>query len=82
MSELVHRLRHCGRNYAAAAMLNLALIHTVLTPPTRTAVAHTRQVARTPRFRDAELVVLADGSVGVLCAPYAAGDHRDRIMSN
>lgn len=66
--------RHAGailRNYAAATLLNLALVSTVLTPPARPLAAHTRVVRDSRRFRDTELVPLGDGAAGVLSLPYA-----------
>lgn len=82
MSGLVRRLRRGSRNYVAAAMLNLALLNTVLTPNTRPAVAQTRSIATTPRFRETELVRLENGSVGVLCIGYAAGGRGNGIRDN
>ncbi len=59
------------RNYAAATLLNLALVSTVLTPPARPPAAHTRVVRDSRRFRDTELVPLGAGDVGILSLPYA-----------
>jgi hypothetical protein len=70
MIEFVSRLRRGGRNYAAAAMLNLALVSTVLTAPERPVSAQTRIVTDARRFRDTEVIALEDGAVGVLSAPY------------
>ncbi len=75
MTDLVksfRRLGRGGRNYAAAALLNLALVNTVLTPPQRAGGAQTRVVAHhnDRRFADAECVTLPDGATGVLSLPF------------
>lgn len=73
MADRFRRLRHPGtalRNYAAATLLNLALVSTVLTPPVRAQGAQTRVVRDARRFRETELVPLGDGEVGVLSMPY------------
>lgn len=70
MTELVRRLRSGSRSYAAAAMLNLALVSAVLTPPERPTSAQMRVVTSAQRFRQSELIALEDGTFGVLSTPY------------
>jgi hypothetical protein len=69
------------RNYAAAALLNLALVSTILTPPDRPPSAQMRVVANARR-RDAELVALGAGETGVLSVPYEGGAGRSTIGAN
>lgn len=57
------------RSYATAVWLNLALVSTILVPPERVPVAQVRIVTNGRRFRDSELLTLADGGVGVLSVP-------------
>ena len=71
MLRLIARL-HPGatlRSYAAATLLNLALVSTILTPPDREQAAQMRVVKNARRFRDTELIDLGDGEVGVLSVP-------------
>lgn len=82
MTEFVSRLRRGGRNYAAAAMLNLALVSTVLTPPERPVSAQTRIITDARRFRDTEVIALEDGAVGVLSTPYEPGEAGSIIGAN
>ncbi len=67
---LVARLRRGGRDYAAAVLLNLALVNAVLTSPPRQPIAQVRvQPSRGP-FRETELLRDGDGEpVGVLARP-------------
>ena len=67
------RLRQQGRTYAAAVLLNLALVNTTLTVPERAPTAQTRIVTNARRFRDTELVTLTGGTTGVLSLPLKAG---------
>ena len=64
------RLPSALRNYAAATLLNLALVSTVLTPPERPCAAQTRIVTDARRFRDTELIDCGAGEIGVLSVPY------------
>lgn len=82
MANLTRRLRRGGRNYAAAVLINLVLINTVLTPPARSGGAQTRIVTAARRFRETELVTLPGGEVGVLSIPYTAGTARTTIEAN
>ena len=64
------RLRRGGRDYAAAALLNLALLNTVLTPPVRRPVVQVRVVAAAGPFSPTELLVRPGGEIaGVLARP-------------
>jgi hypothetical protein len=64
------RLRRGGRGYAAAALLNLALLNTVLTPPVRRPVVQARVVAASGPFSPTELLVRPGGEIaGVLARP-------------
>lgn len=82
MAGFVSRLRRGGRNYAAAAMLNLALVSTVLTPLERPIGAQTRMVTDARRFRDTEVIALGDGTVGVLSTPYEPDEAGTIIGAN
>ena len=83
MTDFVKRLGRGGRNYAAAALLNLALVNTVLTPPQRAASAQTRVAAHTNgrRFAETECVALPGGGLGVLSTPLAL-DGRDSTIGD
>jgi hypothetical protein len=70
------------RNYAAATLLNLALVSTVLTPPDRPNAAQTRIVTDARRFRDTELVDCGDDGIGVLSVPYEQRAARSVIGAN
>ena len=64
------RVRRGGRDYAAAVLLNLALVNTVLTPRSRPPVAHVRVLPAGGPFRETELLRDRDGMpVGVLARP-------------
>lgn len=80
MPSIVKGLRFAPalRNYAAATLLNLALVSTVLTPPERPRAAQTRIVTDARRFRDTELIACGDGEIGVLSVPYE--QHSARIV--
>ena len=67
---LVARVRRGGRDYAAAVLLNLALVSTVLTSPRRPPVAQVRVLPAGGPFRQTELLRDRDGMpVGVLARP-------------
>lgn len=66
------------RSYAAATLLNLALVSTVLTLPDRPRAAQTRIVTDARRFRDTELIDCGDGAIGVLSVPYE--QHATRMV--
>ncbi len=67
---LVARLRRGGRDYAAAVLLNLALINAVLTSPPRQPIAQVRVLPSRGPFRETELLRDGDGeAVGVLARP-------------
>ena len=69
-ARLVARVRRGGRDYAAAVLLNLALVSTVLTSPRRPPVAQVRVLPAGGPFRDTELLRDRDGElVGVLARP-------------
>lgn len=70
------------RNYAAATLLNLALVSTVLTPPDRPRAAQTRIVTDARRFRDTELIDCGAGEIGVLSVPYEQHTERTVIGAN
>ena len=70
------------RNYAAATLLNLALVSTVLTPPDRPRAAQTRIVTDTRCFRDTELIDCGDDGIGVLSVPYEQQHTRTVIGAN
>lgn len=57
------------RNYAAATLLNLALVSTVLTPSDRPQASQMRIVTTARGFRETEVLDLGDGGVGVLSVP-------------
>ena len=76
------RLRQRGRTYAAAALLNLALVNTTLTAPERPPAAQTRIVTNARRFRDTEMIALAGGEAGVLSLPLEAGGSGTTFGSN
>jgi hypothetical protein len=67
---LVGRLRRGGRDYAAAVLLNLALVNAVLTSPPRQPIAQVRVLPSRGPFRETELLRDDDGEpVGVLAKP-------------
>jgi hypothetical protein len=70
------------RSYAAATLLNLALVSTVLTPPDRPRAAQARIVTNTRRFRDTELIDCGAGEMGVLSVPYEQHAERTTIGAN
>lgn len=70
------------RNYAAATLINLALVSTVLTPPERPAAAQTRIVTDTRPFRDTELIDCGTAGHGVLSVPYGPQAGRPLIGAN
>ena len=70
------------RNYAAATLLNLALVSTILTPPDREQAAQMRIVTRARRFRDTELIDLGDGEVGVLSVPLESRESQTMVGMN
>ncbi len=72
------RIAPALRNYAAATLLNLALVSTVLTPPDRPRAAQTRIVTDLRRFRDTELIDCGAEELGVLSVPY--DQHAEHIM--
>lgn len=76
------RLRQQGRTYAAAVLLNLALVNTTLTAPERPPAAQTRIVMNARRFRDTELVTLAGGEAGVLSLPLEVGGSETTFGAN
>ena len=76
------RLAPALRNYAAATLLNLALVSTVLTPPDRPRAAQTRIVTDARRFRDTELIDCGTAGIGVLSVPYEQHAERTVIGAN
>lgn len=58
------------RTYAAATLLNLALVSAILTPPDRLRAAQVRIVTDARRFRDTELIQFGDDTTGILSVPY------------
>jgi len=61
------------RNYAAAALLNLALVSTTLVPPDRSRAAQTRIVTVASPFHPTEVADLGAGERGILSMPYVSG---------
>ncbi len=59
-----------ARNYLAAALINLALVSTTLTPPLRSRVVQVRVITAEQRFRDSELIDCGGDAPGVLSLPY------------
>lgn len=83
MTRLLGRLRHRGRGYAAAVLLNFALVQTVLTPPTRRAVAQVRVVALKGPFLPTEALRDERGIVvGVLAQRLDAARTPTTIAAN
>ena len=70
------------RNYAAAALLNLALVSTTLVPPERPRAAQTRIVTTMSPFHPTEIADLGAGEQGVLSLPYASGTHGANFGDN
>jgi len=70
------------RNYAAAALLNLALVSTTLVPPARPRAAQTRVVTMAEPFHPTEVADLGAGERGILSVPYTSGDHGAAIGEN
>ncbi len=70
------------RNYAAAALLNLALVSTTLVPPDRPRAAQTRIVTITSPFHPTEVADLGAGERGILSMPYTGGGHGAAIGEN
>lgn len=70
------------RSYAAAALLNLALVSTTLAPPARPRAAQTRVVTNQRRFHPTELVDLGGRERGVLSMPYSSTTHGQPIGEN
>lgn len=70
MTNLVQRVQRESRTYAAAVLLNLALVNTVLTPPRRPVSAQTRIVTSAQRFRATETIALGDGGAAILSTHY------------
>ena len=63
------------RNYAAAALLNLALVSTTLAPPARPRAAQTRIVTTAQPFHPTEIADLGAGARGILSMPYTSDEH-------
>ena len=63
------------RTYAAAALLNLALVSTTLVPPERQRAAQTRIVTIAQPFDPTEVADLGAGERGILSMPYTSGEH-------
>lgn len=70
------------RSYAAAALLNLALVSTTLVPPERSRAAQTRIATSAQPFHHTEMVDLGKGNLGILSLPYARGTQRGVIGEN
>ncbi len=70
------------RNYAAAALLNLALVSTTLVPPDRSRAAQTRIVTVASPFHPTEVADLGAGERGILSMPYVSGGHGATIGEN
>jgi hypothetical protein len=70
------------RNYAAAALLNLALVSTTLVPPERQRAVQMRIVMIAQPFHPTEVADLGAGEWGVLSAPYTSGNHGAAIGEN
>lgn len=70
------------RAYAAAALLNLALVSTTLVPPDRQRAAQTRIVTIAQPFHPTEVADLGAGERGILSMPYASGDHGATFSDN
>jgi hypothetical protein len=70
------------RNYAAAALLNLALVSTTLVPLERQRVAQTRIVTVAQPFHPTEIADLGAGERGILSIPYTSGGLGSTIGEN
>lgn len=70
------------RSYLLAALLNLALVSTVLRADERPPAAQVRIVTNGQRFCDTELVRLGDGTAGVASLPYQVRETGARIGHN
>jgi hypothetical protein len=70
------------RNYAAAALLNLALVSTTLVPPDRPRAAQTRIATIAQPFHPTEVADLGAGERGILSVPYTSGSLGAAIGEN
>lgn len=70
------------RSYAAAALLNLALVSTTLAPSARPRAAQTRIVTMAQPFHPTEVADLGAGRRGILSMPYRGGTHGTAIGEN
>lgn len=83
MTRLLERFRYRGREYAAAVLLNFALVQAVLTPPAGRTVARVRVVVLDGPFLPTELLRDERGTVvGVLAQPLDGARKPTTIVAN